>query len=151
MATTYYGDNKTKIDAIKPTSILDAGVMGGKMRVLFDTVTFVTATGLPIVGDIVELGAELPVGARVLDVVFLNHDASTTWNIGDYEDTDRYIAAAAVSAISRLDEVPTIPNVGYEVDMTTASTPDNQIIATAATAKVTTGTIISIAITYVVE
>ena len=151
MATTYYGDNKTIIDAITPSTILDPGVAGGNVRVMYDTVTFVTGTGLPIVGDIVELGGELPVGARVMDVVFLNHDATTTWDIGDYEDPDRYIAAAGVSAISRLDEVPTIPNIGYKVDMTTASTPDNQIIATAGTATVTTGTIIQIAVFYVVE
>ena len=151
MATTYYGDIKTVQVTPTPSTIADPGTVGGNVRVMYDEVTFATATGLPIVGDIVQLGGTLPVGARVIDIVFCNHDATTTWDIGDYEDPDRYIDAAAVSAISRLDEVATVPGLGYEVDMTTASTPDNQIIATAATATVTTGTIISIAITYIVE
>jgi hypothetical protein len=148
MATTYKGDYKTIADNPTPATILDPGSMGGNVRVMFDTVTFATATGLPIVGDIVELGAELPVGARVLDIMFWCSDASTTFTIGDYEDVDRYHAGTTANTLEHMEAYA---GMGYEVDMTTASTPDNQIIATAATATITTGSVIKFWITYAID
>ena len=148
MATTYKADYKTICDAITPSTVLDSGSMSGKVRVITDTMTFATATGLPIVGDMVELGAELPKGARVLDMSFWCSDASTTWTIGDYESKARYHAGTTANTLAHI--VPK-GGIGYEVDMTTATTPDNQIVITAVTATVTTGSTITFWMSYVID
>lgn len=145
---TVYGVNKTIIDAITPSTVLDAGHAGGNVRCMLDSYV---ADGTETTGTIIEMGNELPVGAKIIDVLLTNHDASSTLDVGTYEDVDIFIGAGAVSAVSRLDEVATAPGQNYEVDMTTASTPDNQIILTVGTATLTSGTIIRLAVMYTVE
>ena len=120
------GANRTIADSITPATVLDPGVWGGNVRCIIDTYTGTTAE----VGDTltVEMGPELPVGARVLWVSMMCGATGVTADVGDAEDTDRYLAAAAASAITSTGDVAT--GLAYEIDMTTAATPDNQILVT---------------------
>jgi hypothetical protein len=120
------GVNKTIIDSITPSTVLDPGLAGGQVKCFVDTYTGTTAeTGDTLT---VEMGPELPVGAKVLHVAIECPATGITIDVGDAEDTDRYISAAAASAQSQNDTI--VGGLGYEVDMTTASTPDNQILMT---------------------
>jgi len=142
---TLYGVNKTKIDAMKPSDILDAGTCGGKVRCFIDTYV---GLGTESSGDVIEMGPELPEGARILDVKVELAAVGGTPDVGDYEDTDRYIDEAADNAVTMTND--TITGLNYEVDMTTASTPDNQIIVTL-DAAVTLAGVITLVVMYVVE
>lgn len=122
---TLYGVNKTKMLDPKAANILDGGLAGGKVHCFVDTYT---GLGTESAADVIEMGPELPVGARVLYVAISQDTCGGTPDVGDYEDTDRYIDEATDNAC--LDTTDTKTGIGYEVDMTTASTPDNQIIVT---------------------
>jgi hypothetical protein len=142
---TLYGVNATKINAMKPSDILDAGTAGGKVRCFYDTYV---GLGTESSADVIEMGPELPVGARVLYVAISQDTCGGTPDVGDYEDTDRYIDEATDNAT--LDTTDTKTGIGYQVDMTTASTPDNQIIVTL-DAAVTLAGVIKVVCLYTVE
>jgi hypothetical protein len=120
------GVNKTIIDSITPSTVLDPGLAGGQVKCFVD---YYTGTGAEA-GDTltVEMGPELPVGAKILSVGIDCPATGITIDVGDAEDTDRYISAAAASQCSYCDNVTAA--LGYEIDMTTATTPDNQILMT---------------------
>jgi len=120
------GVNKAIIDGITPATILDPGQMGGVVRVMTDEYTGTAAEA----GDTltVEMCDELPLGARVVGVTINCPATGITIDVGDAEDTDRYISAAAASTVSYCDNVTAAIN--YKVDMTTATTPDNQVLMT---------------------
>jgi len=122
---TVKGINRTVADAATRDHTLAPGLFGGNVKCMVDTYELSSTAA----NTLIEMGGELPTGARVL-AVLLVHDAlgaSTTIDVGDLEDEDRYLAAvdtsSAGSSWSNLAD-----GVEYEVDMTTASTPDNQII-----------------------
>jgi len=121
------GVNKAIVDGITPSTILDPGQMAGVVRCMTDEYTGTTAeAGATLT---VEMCDELPVGARVVGVT-IDCPAlagGATIDVGDYESTARYISAAAASTCTYLN---VNAGLNYEVDMTTASTPDNQIIMT---------------------
>lgn len=139
------GTNKTIADSITPATILCPGTFGGNVRCIIDTYTGTTAEA----GDTltVEMGPELPVGARILWVSIMCGATGTTCDVGDQEDTDRYIDNAAASAITSTGDVAT--GLAYEVDMTTATTPDNQILITWAASCAAVST--TLVVLYVVE
>lgn len=141
---TLYGANKTKIDAMKPSNILDPGLMGGKVRCMVDTYT---GLGTESAGDVIEMGSKLPVGARVLDVVVVLNGTGNTPDIGDYEDTDRYIDEATDDAVTRLSNVA---GAAYEIDETDADNLDSQIVVTL-DAAVTLNGVITVIVFYAVE
>ena len=139
------GVNKTIIDSITPSTILDPGVMGGVVRVITDSYVGTTAeAGATLT---VKMGAELPLYARVVGVTIDCPATGITIDVGDAEDTDRYISVAAASTVSYCDNV--LAAINYNVDMTTAATPDNQVLLTlsAACAAVT----IQLAVFYVID
>ena len=120
------GTNRTIIDAITPSTILSPGLAGGVVRCMVDTYTGTAAeAGATLT---VKVGGTLPTGAHVLGVTFQANANGITVDVGDAEDTDRYISAAAEKTVSYCDNV--LGAIPYEVDMTTASTPDNQILLT---------------------
>ena len=84
---TYKGSNKTKIDAMKPSSLLASGDGSGKLRVAYDQYT---ALGTEAAGSIIEMGPDLPVGARIIDIIVYNGDGAATLAVGDLESTARY-------------------------------------------------------------
>lgn len=120
------GTYKTIADAITPATILDPGVWGGNVRCFIDKYTGTTVEALTSLT--VEVGPVLPVGARILWVSIMCAATGITIDVGDAEDTDRYISAAAASAITSTGDVAT--GLAYPIDMTTAATPDNQILLT---------------------
>jgi hypothetical protein len=140
-----YGVNKTKIDAMSPSNLLSAGSSGGKVRCFVD---YYVGLGTESAGDVIEMGPELPVGAKILYLAFSQTACGGTPDVGDYEDTDRYVDEATDNA--SMDITDTITGIGYEVDMTTPTTPDNQIIVTL-DAAVTLSGVMKLVCLYTVE
>ena len=136
---TYKGVNRTLADNPVGSNIMDPGVQQGKVRVIMETYE---ASALAI-GSIIEVGELIPKGSRVLDVV-LTHDAlgAATFDVGDYEDTDRYFNDESVAVANALHRLNLIDGRQYKVDETTpgATTTDRQVIITTAGAVIT-GTI----------
>lgn len=143
--STLYGVNKTKIDAMKPSNTLSPGEMGGKVRCMIDTYV---GLGTEQAADVIEMCAELPVGAKILWGWIELAVVGGTPDLGDYEDTDRYVDEASDNAVTMFND--TITGLNYEVDMTTASTPDNQLIVTL-DAAVTLAGVITVCVFYTVE
>jgi len=121
-----YGTNATKFLDPKAENIVAGGQAAGNVHCFVD---YYTGTGAEA-GDTLKvlMGPELPVGSRILYVGINCPATGITIDVGDFEDSDRYISAAAASQCSYCDNV--LAALGYEVDMTTASTPDNQIVMT---------------------
>ena len=141
---TYNGVNAAIIAAITPSTILDPGLNGGTVRCMVDTYV---GLGTESSAETIAMCGELPVGARILDVTVILKAVGGTPDIGDAEDPDRYVDEATDNAVTRLNNVA---GAGYEVDMTTTSTPDNQILVTL-DAAVTASGIITVVVFYTVE
>ena len=139
----YKGLNKTKIDAMVPADILSPGLMGGNVRIMIDSYTGVAC----VAADTIKVGGTLPVGAKVIDIMVSNPHAST-FTLGDAESVARYNASIAATAIEHID---VLGAMNYEVDMTTASTPDNQILLTVVGAAMDAALTLKVAIIYTVE
>lgn len=143
---TYYGVNQTKAKTPTGQNILDSGVLKGRVRCMMDTYEAAAEAA----GSIIEMGEELPKGARILDVILHtdNLDNNATLAVGDYEDNDRYIDAVDHGAGAELQTEMGIGNIAgflYEVDetytgKTVGSGTDRQITITTGVAVVT-GTI----------
>jgi len=134
---TVKGVNKTIMDATGNDHTVAPGLAGGVVQCMMDVYE---ASALSA-NDINEIGQDLPVNSKVL-FVLLGYDAlgaSTTLDVGDAEDDNRYLSAidtsSAGTTISNL-----VDGIQYEVDNTTASTPDTQILVTLEGASAT-GTI----------
>jgi len=143
--STLYGVNATKINAMKPSNILSAGEMGGKVRCMIDTYV---GLATEVAADVIEMCAELPVGAKVVWGWIECVTIGGTPDLGDYEDTDRYVDEAADNAVTMFND--TVTGLNYAVDMTTAATPDNQVIVTL-DATVTLAGVITVCLLYTVE
>lgn len=130
---TVKGVNRTIADATTWDHTLDGGLFGGVVRCMIDTYE---ASALAS-GSLIEMGGDLPIGARVL-AIGLWHDAlgSATFDIGDAEDADRYLNDYSVSSAGQK-WCDLADGVEYEVDNTTASTPDTQVLITTASASIT--------------
>jgi len=137
--------NKTIIDAITPATILDKGTVGGNVRCMIDTYT---GLGTESSGDTIEFGDELPEGAYVVGGYIVCTSMGGTPDVGDAEDPDRYVDEAADNTATAFTDVLT--GIGYKVDMTTASTPDNQILVTLDAAVTAAGTI-TVVVFYTIE
>jgi len=121
------GINRTIMDAITPATILDPGVAGGNVRCMVDRYTGTTAEA----GDTltVEMGGDLPKGARVTGITIQTAANGITIDVGDVVDTDRYISAAVASQASYIDNVTA--GAGYEIlTAPDATSPTNQILMT---------------------
>lgn len=127
---TSYGVNRLKKTTPNISNRLKPGLFDGRVKIAYDEFTFVSET----TDEIIEMFAKLPIGAKIIDVILDTVDLtnSATLKVGDYESTDRYIAAVdhgAGALVSRLDQ-----NGGrmYEIVETTpgAITTDRQIIMT---------------------
>jgi len=133
------GTNATKYDSPTIDNRMNPGIVDGRVKVFQDTYE---AAALEA-GSTITMGPVLPTGAQILEVILHSDDLAnnTTLAVGDAEDTDRYITAtdhgAGSETITRLNA---IGGRNYEIDMTTASTPDNRILITTA-AGAATGTI----------
>jgi len=149
--STYKGVNRTLADDPVGSNIMDSGLQGGKVRVILDTYEAAAI----VAGSIIEVGTELPKGARVIEIV-MTTDAlgAATIDIGDYEDADRYNNDVDVSVANTVTRIDLIDGRQYKVDetytgKTVGSGTDRQITLTTASATIT-GTI-KIEIYYVQE
>ncbi len=142
---TLYSVNKTIERTITPATILDPGVSGGNVRCFVDTYV---GLGTEAAADVIQFGPALPVGAHILWYSITLNTVGGTPDLGDAEDTDRYIDEAADNAVTFANDV--ITGIGYEVDMTTVTTPDNQVILTL-DAAVTLAGVITVVMFYTVE
>jgi len=135
------GVNKTIIDSITPSTILDPGLAGGQVKCFVDYYTGTTAEA----GDTltVEMGPELPVGAKILSVGIDCPATGITIDVGDADDTDRYISAAAASQCSYCDNV--LAALGYKID----GDDDQQVLMTMSGACA--AVVVKLVVTYTVE
>ena len=142
---TLYSAHKTIERAITPSTVLEPGVSGGNVRCFVD---HYTGLGTEAAADVIQFGPTLPTGAHVCYIAFQQVATGNTPDVGDLEDTDRYLDEPGDNATTLTGDVAT--GVGYEVDMTTATTPDNQIIITL-DAAVTLAGKMTLVVMYTVE
>jgi len=141
---TLYSANKTIERSITPATILDPGVSGGNVRCFVDTYV---GLGTESAADVIQFGPTLPTGAHVLFGWVSQDTTGNTPDLGDLEDTDRYCDEAVDNTVTAFN----VKNAaGYEVDMTTATTPDNQMLITL-DAAVTLAGVITVVVFYTVE
>lgn len=130
------GVNRAK--AIDPSSdnVLDRGVLGGKLRVMYDYYEAAsTATGTTI-----KVGQDLNDGDRIIDI-WLMTDAlgnGVTLAVGDSDTAGRYISATACNTANQRLDLDTIAGLNYEIG---TNDGDNTILITLAGTASGTGTI----------
>lgn len=130
------GVYRTLMDTPTPTNRLDAGLFDGRVKASHD---YYEASTLAI-GSTIDIGGTLPTNCYVIGIL-LTWDAlgAATIDVGDDESAARYINDQDVSTAGGV-FVPLVDGHGYKVDMTTSSTPDNQVVITTAGATIS-GTI----------
>jgi len=132
---TVKGVNKTLIDA---STRLTPGQIDARTKCNVDTYE---ASALAV-ADIIQMSGRLTKGARVQHVI-LAYDglgASITLDVGDAEDTTRYLSGIDVSSAgSTLSN--RIDGMDYETNETDTSNLDTEIIITVGGSGTATGTI----------
>jgi len=128
------GVNNTIADAPAPSSVLDGGQLGGNVKVMYDSYEADSLAS----GSTIEVGKELPAGARVLGINLYNDALGTgvTLAVGDSDDADRYLAAASAASAGKL-EANLADGIGYAIG---TNDGDNQVLITTGGAAAT-GTI----------
>ena len=124
---TVKGVNRTVADQTSNLHTLAPGLFGGNVKVMVDTYELSSLAS----GSIIEMGGDLPIGARVLAVhlVFDGLGGSVTMDVGDAEDANRYISAEAVSSAGEKWGA-LADGVEYEIDETDTSNTDRQVLIT---------------------
>ena len=86
---TIKADNRTKADNPTGENILAPGPLGGRVRVMRETITLAAQSA----NDIIELFQDLKAGANILDFVIDNDQlgGGVLLDVGDSNDVDRYI------------------------------------------------------------
>ena len=143
---TVKGVNRTILDALTPATVLDPGLVGGNVRCMIDTYV---ADASEAAGTVIEMGGDLPKGARILGLWLTNPDGNATMSVGDAANAAKYIASVAAGATEYMDvagalasEITTIPS---------ATTPLNQILVTTIGDTLDTGLTTRLVVLYTVE
>lgn len=145
---TLQGANKTIIDAITPATVLSPGNVGGNVRCMIDRYVGLGTEGA---ADVIEMGADLPVGATILNVIIRVNACGGTFDVGDLEDDNRYMDAAADNAVTMSEDVYTT-GVGYIItDKPGVSPYDSQITLLVNTGAVTAAGTIDLVVLYTCE
>lgn len=129
------GVNKTLIDA---GTILGPGLFDGRVKCVVDTYE---AAALANPSDIT-MGGKITKGARVLFGI-LAYDAfggSVTLDVGDAEDTTRYLNAVDVSSAGAT-TFNLVDGIDYETDESNSSSLDTEFVITVGGSGTLTGTI----------
>lgn len=143
---TYKGANRTIMDAITPATVLDPGLAGGVVRCMIDTYT---ADATETTGTVIEMGGDLPKGARIIDVIVTNPDGAASMTVGDAGSATRYETTIAAGVTAHMDNAGTL---GYEIlTAPDATTPTNQILITTATDTLDTGLVTRCVVLYTIE
>lgn len=96
MATAYKGVNATIAQDVNGANKIPAGESKGRVRVHRDSYTFLANAS--VVGDTIDVGPKLPVGARIVDtIVHIPASLGTTgiWDFGWAASSDAVEAADA--------------------------------------------------------
>ena len=129
------GVNKTLIDA---GTILAPGLFDGRVKVIVDTYEASTLAN----PSTITMGGRFTKGAVVLFgiLIYDSLGGSTTLDVGDAENTTRYISAKNTSSagVGINDEVD---GIAYTTDETDSSNLDTQILITAGGSGTLSGTI----------
>jgi len=145
---TLQGVNKTIIDAITPATILAPGNVGGNVRVMVDRYV---GLGTESANDIIEMGGDLPVGATIVGMTLRVNACGGTFDVGDAEDDNRYMDAAADNTVTTLTDVYAT-GLGYIItDKPGVSPYDSQIQLLVNTGAVTAAGTIDLVVLYTVE
>ena len=158
---TVYGSNRTLANDPTGENLVDAAAMKGKLRVMYDTYT---CTTVPVIGTLIEMCDELPIGARVIDLICITPTlgAATQLAVGDYADADRYIDAidfGSSGLTARMGDTVVVNNDGFGYEILETNTgktvdagTDRQIVITVSAADVVTATaVIKLIVIYSVE
>ena len=152
--STLKGVNRTLADTPTAGNITKPGLLGGNVRCMID---YYEMLGTEVALDTLQMGKRLPVGAKVLDVKVLTEDLADTCtlHVGDEEDADRYMSSldGTTAGIHTMCESLVEDSLAYEVDETTSTTLDSQIILTFATlaATLNTGARVTVVTLYTYE
>lgn len=96
----FSGSNHKKIFVDVPSKQIEAGELSGKMRVLQDS--FLCEQNVYAIGDLINMGAKLPKGAKIVEACLISPSLGTTGimklghlaNGVDAADDDAFIASA---------------------------------------------------------
>ena len=123
-----------------------SGLIDGRVKCMLDTYTI---AGTETAASTITLGGKIPTGANIIAIVLYvsANQTSATFDVGDLESTTRY-ASASTSLQTAGSYV--YGGTNYVVDMTTAATPDNQIVLTTAAATLSAATL-QIAVLYSID
>jgi len=149
MARKAYSTNYEKVLDPSGANIIDPGLVGGKVRVITDTVTIPAAATLGST-DYVIVGTKLPTGSMVTGIKLVGPavlSSISSVNIGDEGDLDRYIALG--SAISTY--VQFGPSVATGMCYQITGTTDNYIRVQVPNGREVSSGTIKITVEYVVE
>ena len=140
--------NKTIVDSITPSTVLSPGKLGGNVRCLTDRYV---GLGTESANDLIEFGTDLPKGATILNIICRVNATGNTFDVGDAEDENRYMEAAADNTTTLSSDVYET-GVGYEItDLPGVSPYDSQILVKVNTGAVTAAGTIDLIILYTIE
>lgn len=151
MALYGRGVNHAKTLDPSPESIMDPGLMGGKLRVMQDYCTIDGTTNL-ISSNYFIVGKKLPKGSQVVKVIVGGNVTGLGTNsrivVGDEYDADRYITVSTISS----NNVLVGPNALSGVYYTVTEASDNYIrVASGSSQDVVSSGTIKVSIFYLVE
>ena len=145
---TLQGVNKTIIDAITPSTVLAPGNNGGNVRVSIDRYV---GLGTESANDVIEMCGDIPVGATIVGMTIRVNACGGTFDVGDAEDDNRYMDAAADNTVTDLTDVYTT-GLGYIItDKPGVSPYDSQILLLVNTGAVTAAGTIDLVVFYTIE
>ena len=149
MARKAYSTNYEKVLDPSAANIIDPGLVGGKVRIMTDTIT-IPATATLGSTDYVIVGSKLPAGAMVTGIKLIGPtvlSSISSVNIGDEGDLDRYIALG--SAVSTYVQFGPSVSTGMLYQIT--GTTDNYIRVQVPNGREVSSGTIKISVEYVVE
>lgn len=131
--TTFKAVNKTLIDTGGLVSQLAAGLQDGRVKCSTDVYE---ADGTEIAASVIEMGGDLPAGAKVLAIIVAadTTESSLTISVGDTQNATRYTSANA--NLDTAGDVLTLHGKNYVIGTVAL---DSQIILTTAGATLTSG------------
>lgn len=136
-----YGVNRTKVEAMSPSNLLDPQEAGGVVRWFYDSYEAAALAS----GQVIGMCCDLPLNYRMVDWV-IDHDAlgsAVTLKFGTVEDDDEFMTATACSAADKknMTDDGVAQAVGFKGDTEVAAAEKTKLIITVGGAAAT-GTIL---------
>lgn len=140
-----------------PATWLTAGYVNGREKVNID---YYVALGTEASGTVIDMGALLPVGAKVLgiEIIMSASTGSLTMSVGDLDSATRYASAntgPATAGSTRItgktDSTNGLYTIGSNPATPTTTDNDQQIILTTGGATLAVGTITVCIVRFVTD